>query len=607
MMHWLRCVMRHSQVLYFCSLITFLFAGDGRAATNFISGTVSTSTTWSGTNWLSGTVLITNGAVLTIEPGTLMLMNTNAVLLVQGAQLLANGASNAPVTFTRATAAARWEQLKFIRATNSVLRHCIFEYASSAGDHKDYYDNDCNTNTPPLTRNYHEAIVALATHLDVDGCTFRNLPDTAATAEGDALAIIADDPQNPGPASAHIRNSLFFEIGQGVHTRFSYVLVERCTFISHNGDNDDVDMYGESIPVPLIRSNIFLFAHDDFVNPTRCSAIIERNIFIGTNDTDHGIVLRDVCRPVVMNNVIYRCNTGAIAVQNGCDGLIANNTIVNCNSAIKLFDHSDRTNNPYCLAASSGKATLVNNIIWNSTPAFNMAGFAWSNLTVIVSFSDIQGGTNNSTRNAGAILINGPGNINVDPALLNVTGTNFHLTASSPCIDAGTNVLLAITNFSVAMTNDFDGIPRPLDGNGNGVAQFDMGAFEFLLASADSNADGIPDGWAQQFGFNPLASNVATNNADGDALNNLEEWIADTNPTNAASFFGIQNIGPAFPFAVQFLSSSNREYTLFYTTDFSGWTNVSAQTEVPGNGGLRSLTDSNAAPHKFYKIGVTVP
>jgi hypothetical protein len=46
---------------------------------------------------------------------------------------------------------------------------------------------------------------------------------------------------------------------------------------------------------------------------------------------------------------------------------------------------------------------------------------------------------------------------------------------------------------------------------------------------------------------------------------------------------------------------------LLYTTDFSGWTNVPTQTDIPGNGGLRSLADSNAAPHKFYKVGVTVP
>jgi len=598
------------------SIILFLLAlvapGSVKGATNVVSGTIGTNLTLSGTNLLQGTVVITNGAVLTIDAGTRVMMNTNATLLVSGAQLIANGTSNAPVIFTRYISGQRWKQIKFVRATNSLFRSCIFEYADSAGDHKDYYDNDCNTNTPPLTRNYHEAIIALATHLEIDGCTFRNFPDTSASAEGDALAIIADDPQNPGAASAHIRNSLFFEIGQGVHTRYAYVLVERCTFISHNGDNDDVDLYGESSPVPLVRSNLFLYAHDDFVNPTRCSAIIERNVFIGTNDTDHGIVLRDAGSPVVMNNVIYRCNTGAIAVQNGCSGLIANNTIVNCNSAIKLFDHQDRITPPYCLAAASGKATVVNNIIRNSTPAYNLSGFAWSNLTVHVSYSDVQGGTNNSTRNATAIIVNGPGNIDLDPMFVNAAATNFHLLPGSPCIDAGTNVLLFVTNFTIAVTNDFDGVPRPLDGNLDGTARYDIGAYELLSANADSNNDGIPDGWTWQFGLNPAGASIANGNPDGDAHTTLHEWIADTDPTNALSFFRITSVTNGAAFSLAFSSSSNRLYTLSSATNLANtntvWSNVAGQVDVSGNGTLRVLSDTNpAVPQIFYRVGVRVP
>ena len=582
------------------------------AATNVVSGTIGTNLTLSGTNLLQGTVVVTNGAVLTIEAGTRMMMNTNATLLIAGAQLIANGTSNAPITFTRYISGQRWRQIKFVRATDSLFQNCVFEYANSAGDHKDYYDNDCNTNTLPLTRNYHEAIVALATHLDIDRCTFRNLPDASATAEGDAIAIIADDRENPGAASAHVRDSLFFEIGQGIHTRHSYVLVEGCTFISHNGDNDDVDMYGESSPPPLIRSNLFLYAHDDFINPTRCSAIIERNIFIGTNDTDHGIVLRDVCKPVVMNNIIYRCNTGAIAVQNGCEGLIANNTIVNCNSAIKLFDHQDRINSPYCLAAASGKATVVNNIIRNSTPAFNLSGFAWANLTVNVSYSDVQGGTNNSTRNATAVLVSGPGNIDLDPMFASLAATNFHLQSGSPCIDAGTNVLLFVTNFTIAITNDYDGVPRPLDGNLDGVARTDMGAYELLRSEADSNNDGIPDGWIWQHGLNPVAIDVAGGNPDNDPHTTLQEWIADTDPTDASSFFRVTEMTNGAAFSLAFSSSSNRLYTLSSATNLAStntvWSNVAGQVDLGGNGTVQMLSDTNlAVSQKFYRVGVRVP
>jgi hypothetical protein len=601
--------------LRYCRLVlglslTLFAAPFAFSATNVITGTITTNANWSGTNLLIGTVVITNSSAVTIEPGTQMLMNTGATLLVYG-RLQVNGANNAPVLFTRATATATWGRLMFIDSTNSYLRGCTFEYSSSVGDHKDYYATACN----PVAygpRNYHETIVALSCHLDIDGCLFRNLP--AAGGEGDAIAIISDHP-NPtdtntwNSASATVRNSQFLDVGQGVHSRYAYVLVEGCTFISHNGDNDDVDLYGESFPVPLVRSNLFLFAHDDFVNPTRCSAIIERNIFIGTNDTDHGIVLRDVCRPIVRNNLMFRCNTGAMAIQNGCDALIANNTIVNCNNAIKLFDHQDRIVPPYCLAAASGKATLYNNIIRTSTPAFNLSGFAWNNLTVHVSYSDVQGGTNNSTRNATAVIINGPGNIDVDPLLANVAATNFHILAGSPAIDAGTNVSLAATNFIVSVPEDFDLNPRPLDGNGDGSARFDMGAFEFFLATADSNGDGIPDGWTRSFGFNPTATNVASSNPDNDPHTTLQEWIADTNPTNALSYFRLSSI-TAPPAAVSFLSSSNRRYTLLASTNLSASNSfmvVAGQSNMTGNGTTQTLSDPNAASAKFYRVEVRMP
>jgi hypothetical protein len=31
---------------------------------------------------------------------------------------------------------------------------------------------------------------------------------------------------------------------------------------------------------------------------------------------------------------------------------------------------------------------------------------------------------------------------------------------------------------------------------------------------------------------------------------------------------------------------------------------VPVQTDIPGTGGLNLLTDTNAAPHKFYRVGV---
>ncbi len=585
-------------------LVAVLAVATARATTNFISGVITNDTTWSGTNWLAGTVVITNDVTVTIAPGTQMLMNTNATLIVRG-RLLADGTSNAPIRITRATTAARWSEIRFIEADDSRFRHCVIEYATSAGDHQDYYPTNCATGQGVSPRNYHEAIVALASHLDVDNCTFQNLVGGAGGNEGDVFAIISDDQQFPGAASANIRWCFFTDIGQAVHTRFAYVLVQGCTFSSKNGDNDDIDLYGESLPQPLIIGNTFLYGHEDKINPTRCSAIIMNNFITGGDD--HGVVLRDKGYPVVINNIFSNFTAAAISVQNQCDALIANNTIINSGRGIRMFDHTARHGPPYCLFPGNGKVTVINTILWNTpTGPVTMEASAFQpHPQLIMSHSDVQGGRASIvTNNANCVVVWGPGNINADPLFTN----GVFLRAGSPCIDAGTNaVLLSSSNWTASVTNDYLGLPRPLDGDGINGAAYDIGAHEFFRAASDSNGDGIPDGWAQQFGFDLLAANVATNNADGDALNNLQEWIADTNPTNAASFFRLESITPGTPPTVLFFSSSNRQYTLLSTTNFAVWSNVTSQVNIPGNGGLSSLTDTNPAPHTFYKVEVRVP
>ncbi len=575
-------------------------------ATNFITGTISNSTTWSGTNLLSGTVVVTNGVTVNIEPGTRMLMNTAATLVVYG-QLLANGTSNAPIVFTRSTTATNWSRIRFVQASNSVLRYCTIEFANSVGDHQSYYDDDCNTNTPPLSgsRTYREAVVALATHLEIENCTFQNLPYNTGGRDGDALAIISDDPDYPGVASATVRGCRFVSIGQGVHTRFSYVLVENCFFSDKRGDNDDVDMYGESTPPPIIRYNTFLAGHEDKINPTRCSAIIYGNFISGGDD--HGVVLRDKCNPIVFNNIFSNFTAAAISVQNQCDALIANNTIINSGRGIRMFDHTARHGPPYCLFPGNGQATIINCIIWN-TPSgavtMEASGFQPHPVVTVIN-SDVQGGAGSIvTNNANCVINWGSGNINLDPLFTNA----LRLRAGSPCIDAGTNALLLMSsNWTARITNDYERTPRPLDGNGDGQARFDIGAYEFLLATADSNGDGIPDGWAQRFGFDAVDPNLGADNADSDPHTNLEEWIADTNPTNALSWFRLESIAAGPPASVRFLSSSNRQYTLLSSTNLTAWTNVAGQVDVPGNGTTHSLADTNAAPYQFYKVSVEFP
>ena len=63
------------------------------------------------------------------------------------------------------------------------------------------------------------------------------------------------------------------------------------------------------------------------------------------------------------------------------------------------------------------------------------------------------------------------GNIDADPLFVDPANGDYRLRPDSPCIDAGTD----LADVSV----DLDGTRRPLDGDGDGMARFDMGAFEF--------------------------------------------------------------------------------------------------------------------------------
>ncbi|MFC1610666.1 MopE-related protein [Myxococcota bacterium] len=78
--------------------------------------------------------------------------------------------------------------------------------------------------------------------------------------------------------------------------------------------------------------------------------------------------------------------------------------------------------------------------------------------------------------------------VNADPQIVDPTepARNFYLEATSPAIDSGVDV---------GVTHDPDGRSRPMDGDGDGVAAADIGAFEFDGAyipppCADMDGDG---------------------------------------------------------------------------------------------------------------------
>jgi hypothetical protein len=189
--------------------------------------------------------------------------------------------------------------------------------------------------------------------------------------------------------------------------------------------------------------------------------------------------------------------------------------------------------------------------------------------------------------------LSGSGNITNDPQFVDAGANNFRLPAGSPSINAGNNA-------SAADSTDLDGNPRIIGGT------VDMGAYE---STSGSTANGILWSWLLQYG---LATDGSADHlhSDTDTFDNRQEYIADTDPTNGASFFAITAISNSPATTVSFVSSAGRAYTLLGVSNLveGVWTNVPGAGPRPGTGGPDTLSDTNIPPKgPLYRLTVELP
>lgn len=146
-----------------------------------------------------------------------------------------------------------------------------------------------------------------------------------------------------------------------------------------------------------------------------------------------------------------------------------------------------------------------------------------------------------------------------------------------------------------------------LDSDGDGLPDLaELRYFGHLgeTGAGDPDTDGLSNSNELAFGSSPILKNT-----DGDPQNDYAEWIADTSPTNSASYFNLTAISGMPLVRVYFQGSSNRVYTLQSSTNVApvGWTNVPGQTRIAGSGTSGYLTDTNSAPQRFYRVQVELP
>lgn len=187
------------------------------------------------------------------------------------------------------------------------------------------------------------------------------------------------------------------------------------------------------------------------------------------------------------------------------------------------------------------------------------------------------------------------GNITNAPSFMNTNGwADLRLRYESPCIDAGTNKAW------MSGSTDFSGSPRLVG------ARVDMGAYEYDGTIYDSDRDGLTDNQeCSTTHTSPLKTDT-----DDDGHTDREEFIADTDGNNSNDTFRITTVLTGPPVEVQFPSSTNRLYTLWWTTNLlSGvWTNAAGTPPHRGAGGTDSLTLADPVPREiFYRVEARIP
>jgi len=212
----------------------------------------------------------------------------------------------------------------------------------------------------------------------------------------------------------------------------------------------------------------------------KCQGYINNNIISG-NETDFvGGALSD-CNGIIQDNIIENNSAeyhgGGISL---CNGIIQNNVIVNNQATYRgggIYE---------------SQANVWNNTIWNNFAGYQGGGiynYVYSTITknniiwnnnapegqqiysnILPSYSCIQNWSG------------GTGNLNDDPQLVDPTNGDFHLKATSPCIDAGCYI--------EGITQDFEGNPRGFNGTpdprGDG-SDYDIGADEYVKYTSVEN------------------------------------------------------------------------------------------------------------------------
>ena len=404
-------------------------------------------------------LIIPSGVVLTINEGVEIRMCKQGNILVEG-QFIINGSEDKPVQIIPHGSVVdnRWGAICFNSATDtSTISHLRLHGASTGPD-------------PVIQQGAISSIHShiILNHVEIDDVEF------PVYVEGGSIVI------NNSSITCDFTCDY-------VNVKGGDVLIENSIFYgSQSQDTDAIDL--DNVIDGIIRNNrIYDFAgsNSDGIDIGESS----EGILIATNliyhAKDKGVSIGQGSDVTLDRNLIVGCNNG-IAVKDNSEALVLNNTFVNNDTTIACYEKNKE--------AGGGSAEIVNTILSNSL-SLSVYTDELSMISASHTLSDSE-------------LLEGEGNLFIDPVFVDQSIYNFELDSNSLCVDAG----------DPESDPDKDGSPA------------DIGAY--YTYDPDDYPFQIPGYLISQLRINELLAINNTTNMD--EMNEFDDIIELYNPSDRA-------------------------------------------------------------------------
>jgi len=399
-----------------------------------------------------------------------------------------------------------------------------------------------------------------------------------------------------------LTNGYSWSAGAGVFCASTNVFIFNCLIISNSVYGNYGAVYSGTLSNCTISYNISLYgggvgaAFSVLNNCTLSGNTVPQRLSQGGGAGEGGGALE-----CTLNRCVLVGNQSAWGA--GAAACVLNNCLVANNNAINYFAPEGDAIGGGLFACYATNCTIVNNAVYfpqNTSPrGGGVYGGISDNCIIfankfiyysLVYLDNYSGGTFYNCCTT-PLPASGQNNFINSPLFVNQNGGDYHLQPLSPCINSGNNAY-------VTGATDLDGNPRIVGGT------VDIGAYEYQTPTSV-----ISYAWLQQYGL-PTDGSADYADPDGDSLNNYQEWIAGTNPTNAMSVLAMLTPVPTnnpSGLILSWQSVNNRTYFLQTSTNLGMQPAFSAiQSNIVGQVGTTSFTDTsatNTGPY-FYRVGV---